>query len=132
MVTVAVVDVLLVEVVNVPVMAHLDMSALLAVLMVVPLGGPVAGRVALVIVPVVTVVQMAVVDVIDVSDMFKRLMSTARPVYMGVLFVDRVRAGFRRHRDPHSLVYPQVGAGLPARGAAQPAAECSGWRGGSR
>lgn len=88
MVTVAVVDVLLVEVVNVAVMAHLDMPALFAVLMVVPLGGPVAGRVALVIVPVVTVVQMAVVDVIDVSDMFKGLMSTARPVYMGVLFVD--------------------------------------------
>jgi hypothetical protein len=86
-VAVAEVGVLVVEVVNMPVVAHPDMSAVLAVLVVVPLGGPVAARVALVIVPVVAVMQMAVVDVIDVSDMFKRLMPAAGPVYVGVLFV---------------------------------------------
>ena len=87
MVTVAEVGVLVMEVVNMPVVAHPDMSAVLAVLVVVPLGGSVAGRVALVIVAVVAVMQMAVVDVVDVSDMFKRLMPAAGPVYMGVLFV---------------------------------------------
>ncbi len=92
------VDVLLMEVVNVPVVAHLDMSAVLAVLMVMALRWPVAGGVALVVVPVMAVVQMAVVDVIDVSDMFERLVPAARSVYVGVLFVDRVRGGFRRHR----------------------------------
>jgi hypothetical protein len=120
-ITVAVVNVLVMEVVNVPVMPHLDVAAALAVLVVVPLGGHVAGGLALVVVPVVAVVQMAVVDVIDVSDMFKRFVPAVRPMYVGVLAVDRVRSGIRRHaQNPSSLVFPQVGAGLPAQAAAQP------------
>ncbi len=97
MVAVAEVDVLLVEVVDVSVVAHLDMSAVLAMLMVMALRGHVAGGVALVVVPVVAVVQMTVVDVVDVSDMLQGLVPAVRPVYVDVLSVDGVRGGVRCH-----------------------------------
>jgi hypothetical protein len=41
-------------------------------------------------------VQVPVVEVVDVADMFHRVMPAVRPMDVQVLFVDRVR-GFRRH-----------------------------------
>jgi hypothetical protein len=41
-------------------------------------------------------VQMPVVEVVDMADMFDRAVPAVRPVDVGVLLVDRVR-GFRRH-----------------------------------
>ena len=120
MVAVAEVDVLLVEVVNVPIVAYLNMSAALTVLMVVALGGPMAGGVALVVMPIVGVVQMAFVDVIDVSDMLERLVPAVRPVDVRVSFMDRMRGGVRCHPSSLFPVFPQVGACLPAQAAAQP------------
>ena len=87
---------LIVEVVDVVVVAYPDVPAVLAVFMVVGLGGRVAGGNALVVVPVVGMVQVPVVEVVDVADMFQRAMPAVRPMDVGVLFVDRVR-GFRRH-----------------------------------
>jgi hypothetical protein len=66
------------------------------VLMVVGFGGPMAGRIALVVVPVVSMVQVPVVEVVHMADMFHRAMPTVRPVDVDVLSVDRVR-GSRRH-----------------------------------
>ena len=87
---------LIVEVVDVVVVAYLDVSAVLAVFMIVGFGGHVVSGNALVVVPVVGMVQVPVVQVVDVADMLKRAMAAVRPVDVGVLFVDRVR-GFRRH-----------------------------------
>lgn len=92
------VDVPLVEVVDVVVVAYLDVSAVLAVFMVVPLGGHMAGDCAFVVVPVVGVVLVSVVDVVDMAGMFYRVMSAVRPMNVGVLFVGRVRP--RRHLVP--------------------------------
>ena len=96
MALVGAVDVLIVEVVHVVVVAHLDVSAVLAVFMVVRFGGHVVSDNALVIVPVMGMVQVPVVEVVDVADMFHRAMPAVRPMDVEVLFVDRVR-GFRRH-----------------------------------
>ena len=52
---------LIVEVVDVVVVAYLDVSAVLAVVMVVGFGGHVASDVALVVVPVVGMVQVPTV-----------------------------------------------------------------------
>ena len=78
------------------VVAYLDVSAVLAVFMGVGFGGHVASGNALVVVPVVGMVQVPVVEVVDVAGMFHRAMPAVRPVDVGVLSVDRVR-GFRRH-----------------------------------
>jgi len=86
----------IVEVVDVVVVAYLDVSAVLAVFMVVGFGAHVASGSALVVVPVVGMVQVPVIEVVNVADMFHRAMPAVRPVDVGVLFVDRVR-GFRRH-----------------------------------
>lgn len=87
---------LIVEVVDVVVVAYLDMSAVLAVFMIVGFGRRVVSDNALVVVPVVGMVQVPVVEVVDVADMFHRAMPAVRPMDVSVLFVDRVR-GFRRH-----------------------------------
>ena len=92
----AAVDVLIVEVVDVVVVAYLDVSAVLAVFMVVGFGGHVASDIALLVVPVVGMVQVPVVDVVDVAEMFHRTMPAVRPMDVSVLFGDPVR-GFRRH-----------------------------------
>jgi hypothetical protein len=93
----ATVDVLLVKVVNVAVVAYLYVPAVLAVLMVVGFGGPMAGGIALVVVPVVGMVQVPFMEVVDVTHMLHRAMPAVRPMDVGVLLrVDRVR-GFRRH-----------------------------------
>lgn len=97
MVVVATVDVLFVKVVNVAVVGYLDVSAVLAVLVVVGFGGHVASDIALVVVPVMGVVQVPLMEVVDVTDMLHRAMPTVRPMDVGVLLsVDRVR-GLRRH-----------------------------------
>ena len=96
MVVVGAVDVLIVEVVNVVVVAYLDVPAVLAVCMVVGFGAYVASDNALVVVPVVGMVQVPAVEVVDVADMFHRAMPAVRPMDVEVLLVDRVR-GFRRH-----------------------------------
>ena len=90
------VDVLIVQVVDVVVVAYLDVSAVLAVFMVVRFGGHVASDDALVVVPVVGMVQVPAIEVVDVAGMFQRAMPAVRPMDVEVLFVDRVR-GFRRH-----------------------------------
>jgi len=96
-VAVATVDVLLVKVVNVTVVAYLYVPAVLAVLMVVGFGGPMASGIALVVVPVVGMVQVPFMEVVDVTHMLHRAMPTVRPMDVGVLLrVDRVR-GFRCH-----------------------------------
>ena len=87
---------LIVEVVDVVVVAHLDVSAVLAVFMVVGFGGQVVSDNALIVVPVMGMVQVPVVEVVDVADMFHRAMPAVRPMDVKMLFVDRVR-GFRRH-----------------------------------
>ena len=87
---------LIVKVVDVVVVAYLDVSAVLAVFMVVGFGGHVVSGNALVVVPVVGMVQVPVVNVVDVADMFHRVMPAVRPMDVGVLFVDRVH-GFRGH-----------------------------------
>lgn len=93
MVVVATVDVLFVKVVNVAVVRYLDVSAVLAVLMVVAFRGRVAGDIALVVVPVVGMVQVPVMEVVDVADMFHRAMPAVRSMDVGVLLiVDRVRS----------------------------------------
>lgn len=97
MVVVATVDVLFVKVVNVAVVRYLDVSAVLAVLMVVGFRGRVASDIALVVVPVVGMVQVPVMEVVDVADMFHRAMPAVRPMDVGMLLiVDRVRS-LRRH-----------------------------------
>ena len=96
MVVVAAVDVLIVEVVDVVVVAYLDVPAVLAVFMVVGFGGHVASDIALLVVPVVGMVQVPLVEVVKVAGMFNRAMPTVRPMDVGVLFVDRA-PGFRRH-----------------------------------
>lgn len=96
MVAVAAVDVFIVEVVDVVVVAYLDVPAVLAVFMVVRFGGHVAGDIALVVVPVVGMVQVPVVEVVDVAGVFGHAMPAVRPMDVGVLLVDRVR-GSRRH-----------------------------------
>jgi hypothetical protein len=96
-VVVATVDVLFVKVVNVAVVGYLDVPAVLAVLMLVGFRGHVASDIALVVVPVVSVMQVPVMEVVDVADMFHRAMPAVRPMDVGVLLiVDRVRS-FRRH-----------------------------------
>jgi hypothetical protein len=85
-----------VEVVDVVVVAYLDMSAVLAVLVVVGFGGHVVSGCALLVVPVVGMVQVPVVEVVDMADMLHRAVPAVRAVDVGVLFVDRLR-GFRRH-----------------------------------
>ena len=87
---------LIVEVIDVVVVAHLDVSAVLAVFMVVGFRGHVVSDNALVVVPVMGMVQVPVVEVVDVADMFHRVMPAVRPMDVQVLFVDRV-CGFRRH-----------------------------------
>jgi hypothetical protein len=96
MVVVGAVDVLIMEVVNVVVVAYLDVPAVLAVCMVVGFGAHVASDNALVVVPVVGMVQVPAVEVVDVAGMFHRAMPAVRPVDVEVLLVDRV-CGFRRH-----------------------------------
>jgi hypothetical protein len=122
-VLVATVDVLFVKVVNVAVVAHRDVSAVLAVLMVVRFGGPMTSRIALVVMPVVSMVQVPVVEVVHVADMFHRAMPTVRPVDVGMLSVDRVR-GSRRHLwSSPSLIqasYPGSAQVYPLQAAAQP------------
>jgi hypothetical protein len=112
----ATVDVLLVKVVNVTVVTYLDVPAVLAVLMVVGFGWPMAGGIALVVVPIVGVVQVAFMEVVDVTDMLHRAMPTVRPMDVGVLlFVDRVRC-LRRHlrcRLPDPGVVPRVALRTP-------------------
>ena len=93
MVVVATVDVLFVKVVNVAVVRYLDVSAVLAVLMVVGFRGHVASDIALVVVPVVGMVQVPVMEVVDVADMFHRAMPAVRPMDVAVpLIVNRVRS----------------------------------------
>ena len=87
---------LIVEVVDVVVVAHLDVSAVLAVCMVVRFRGQVVSDNALVVVPVMGMVQVPAVEVVDVADVFYRAMPAVRPMDVEVLFVDRVR-GLRRH-----------------------------------
>ena len=87
---------LIVEVVDVVVVAYLDVPAVLAVFVVVGFGGHVAGGIALVVVPVVGMVQVPVVEVVDVAGMFHRAMPAVRPVDVGVVFVNRVH-GSRCH-----------------------------------
>jgi hypothetical protein len=89
-------DVLIVEVVHMVVMAYLDVSAVLAVFMVVRFGWHVVSDNALVVMPVMGMVQVPVVEVVDVADMFHRAMPAVRPMDVKMLVVDRVR-GFRRH-----------------------------------
>jgi len=88
--------VLIVEVVDVVVVAYLDVSAVLAVFMVVGFGGHVVSDNALVVVPVMGMVQVPVVEVVDVAGVFRRAMPAVRPVDVKMRFVDRVH-GFRRH-----------------------------------
>jgi hypothetical protein len=96
-VVVATVDVLFVKVVNVAVMGYPDVPAVFAVLMLVGLGGHVASDIALVVVPVMGMVQVPLMQVVDVTDMLHRVMPTVRPMDVGMLlFVDRV-PGCRRH-----------------------------------
>ena len=95
-VAVGTVDVLIVEVVDVVVVAYLDVSAVLAVFMIVGFGGHMVGDNALVVVPVMRMVQVPAVEVVDVAGMFHRAMPAVRPMDVQMLFVDRVR-GFRRH-----------------------------------
>jgi hypothetical protein len=107
---------LIVEVVDVVVVAYLDVSAVLAVFMVVGFGGHVVSGSALVVVPVMGMVKVPAVEIVDVAGMFHRAMPAVRPVDVGVLFVDRVR-GFRRHFLSsllRSSLRTRVGAGLPA------------------
>ena len=87
---------LIVEVVDVVVVAYLDVPAVLAVFMVVGFGGHVASDIALVVVPVVGMVQVPVVEVVDMADVFHRVVPAIRPMDVGVACVDWVR-GFRRH-----------------------------------
>ena len=87
---------LIVKVVDVVVVAYLDVSAVLAVFMVVGFGAHVVSGSALVVMPVVGMVQVPVIEVVNVAGMFHRAMPAVRPVDVRVLFVDRVR-GFRRH-----------------------------------
>ena len=87
---------LIVEVVDVVVVAYLDVSAVLAVCMVVGFGRHVVSDNALVVVPVMGMVQVPVVEVVDVADVFYRAMPAVRPMDMKMLVVDRMR-GFRRH-----------------------------------
>ena len=87
---------LIVEVVDVVVVAYLDVPAVLAVFMVVGFGGHVVSDNALVVVPVMGMVQVPVVEVVDVVGVFHRAMPAVRPMDVQVLVVDRVR-GFRRH-----------------------------------
>ena len=75
MVLVGTVDLLIVEVVDVVVAAYLDVSAVLAVFMVVGFGGHVVSDNALVVVPVMGIVQVPVIEVVDVAGV---LCSTAR------------------------------------------------------
>ena len=79
---------LVVEVVDVVVVAYLDVSAVLAVFMVVGFGGHVASDIALVVVPVVGMVQVPVVEIVDVAEVFHRAMSAVRPMDVGVVFVN--------------------------------------------
>jgi hypothetical protein len=96
-VVVATVDVLFVKVVNVAIVGYLDVPAVLAVLMVVGFRGHVASDIALVVVPVVGMMQVPVMEVVDVADMLHRAMPAVWPMDVGVLLiVDRVR-GFCRH-----------------------------------
>jgi hypothetical protein len=96
-VVVATVNVLFVKVVNVAVVGHLDVSAVLTVLMFMRFRGHVASDIALVVVPAVGMVQVPVMEVVDVPDMFQRAMPAVRPMDVGVLLiVDRVHS-FRRH-----------------------------------
>ena len=88
MVVVGAVDVLIMEVVNVVVVAYLDVPAVLAVCMVVGFGAHVASDNALVVVPVVGMVQVPVVEVVDVADVFHRAMPAVWPMDVGVAFVD--------------------------------------------
>jgi hypothetical protein len=90
------VDMLIVEVVDVVVVAYLDVPAVLAVLMIVGFGGHVVSDIALVVVPVVGMVQVPIVEVVNVAGVFHRPMPAVRPMDVGVLFMDRMR-GFRRH-----------------------------------
>ena len=85
-----------VEVVDVVVVAYLDMPAVLAVFMHVRLGAHVVSDSALVVVPIVGMVQVPVVEVVDVAGMLHFAMPAARPMDVGVHVVDRV-CGFRRH-----------------------------------
>jgi len=71
--------VLIMEVVNVVVVAYLDVPAVLAVCMVVGFGAHVASDNALVVVPVVGMVQVPAVEVVDVAGMFHRAMPAVRP-----------------------------------------------------
>jgi hypothetical protein len=87
-VVVGAVDVVIVEVVDVVGVPYLDVSAMLAVFMVVGFGGHVASDVALVVVPVVGMMQVPVVEVVDVADVFHRAMPAVRPMDVGVVFVD--------------------------------------------
>ena len=87
---------LIVEVIDVAVVAYLDVSAVLAVFMVVGFGGHVTSDIALFVVPVMGMVQVPVVEVVDVADVFYCSVPAVRPVDVGVVFVDRVR-GSRCH-----------------------------------
>jgi len=79
-VLVGTVDVLIVEVVDVAGVAYLDVSAVLAVFMVVGFGGHVVSDNALVVVPVMGIVQVPVIEVVDVAGGFHRAMPAVRPM----------------------------------------------------
>jgi len=64
--------VLIVEVVDVAVVAYLDVSAVLAVFMVVGFGGHVVSDNALVVVPVMGIVQVPVIEIVDVAGVSAR------------------------------------------------------------
>jgi hypothetical protein len=96
-VVVATVDMLFVKVVDVAVVAHLDVSAVLAVFVIVGFGRPMASGIALVVVPVVSMVQVPIVEIVHVTHMLHRAMPAVWPVNMGVpLVVHRMRS-CRRH-----------------------------------
>lgn len=109
-VVVSPVHVLVMEVVDVVVMAYRDVAAVLPVFVVVGFGPGVVCDAALVVVPVVGVVEVSAVEVVDVAFMLHRVVAAVRPVDVGVLPVDRV-SGFGGHR-----VYPSSrGATRPSR-----------------
>ncbi|EEP70386.1 hypothetical protein MCAG_00713 [Micromonospora sp. ATCC 39149] len=91
------VHVAVVQVVNVPLVLHGDVTAGVAVPVAVLLGWRVGGRSALVVVAVVGVVPVAVVDVVHMAGMHRGQVPAPLAVDMGVgvmNFVQRVDHGF--------------------------------------
>ncbi len=82
MVGLAVVDMPIVEVVHVAVVAYRDVPAVCTMFVVVRLRAPVVSDSALVVVPVVGMVQVSLVQVVDVAEVFHRGVLTVRSVDM--------------------------------------------------